>query len=56
MKIVIWVVCVFVMALVQTAFADSGIQLGAIPIVALLLIVNGIYRALCQKVDEKADK
>lgn len=49
MKIVIWVACVFVFSLVQTAIKSQGIVLGGVPTVLLaLLLVFLPAPALCR--------
>ena len=52
MKVLIWVGCLFVYVIIQTAFQASGIMLGAIPTVILFSIAGWSARTLCKKWDE----
>ena len=53
MKILIWFVCILVMAIIQTIISSSGIILGAIPSVILFLAMWQVATTLCKKYDEK---
>ena len=53
MKVLIWVVCFFVNALVTTIVKDSGVILGAIPTVILYGVTIWLARNLCKKWDER---
>ena len=53
MKVLIWVVCFFVNALVTTIVKESGVILGAIPTVILYGVTIWLARTLCRKWDER---
>ncbi len=52
MKVIIWLACFFVNALITTAFRSNGILLGAIPTVLLFSATVWVARALCRKWDD----
>ena len=52
MKVLIWVLCIFVNALVTTIVKESGVILGAIPTVILYGVTIWLARTLCKKWDE----
>jgi len=54
MKVVIYVVCFFVMSLIQSACRVNGIILGAIPTVLLYLGTFWLARALCKAWDNRS--
>ena len=51
MKVLIWIGCVFAIAIVQTFFIMNGVRLGAIPMVLLFLAGTKSAKALCKKWD-----
>lgn len=51
MKVLIWIGCVFAMAMVQTFFTMNDVRLGAIPMVLLFLAGTKSAKALCKKWD-----
>ncbi len=53
MKVIIWVVCVFVYALIQTLLTESGIILGGIPTAILFGTMMYVARTLSSKVGKK---
>ncbi len=53
MKVFIWVVCVFVYALIQTLLTESGIILGGIPTAILFATMMYVARTLSSKVGKK---
>ena len=53
MKVLIWVVTLFCLALIQTFLRMSGVILGAIPTVILFGAALYIAKALCKSVDQK---
>lgn len=59
MKTMIWLGCVFLFAVAKTFIEDSGVNLGAIPTVLLvlgaLLLANVLNSTLQGKVDEKRE-
>ena len=52
MKVLIWVICIFVNALITTIIKGSGVILGAIPTVILYGVTIWLARTLCKKWDE----
>ncbi|MBE6810080.1 MAG: zinc-ribbon domain-containing protein [Ruminococcaceae bacterium] len=52
MKVLIWIVCYFVIALITTALKENGVILGGIPTVILWLLVFFPARRLCKFWDE----
>lgn len=57
MKVLIWIVCYFVLALITTVLRENGVTLGGIPTVILWLLVLFPARRLCRFWDEhKASK
>ena len=57
MKVLIWILCIFVNALITTIFKESGIILGGIPTIILYGVTIWLARTLCKKWDErKTDK
>ena len=53
MKVLIWVGCVFGLAVIQTLIMGAGIRLGGIPTAILFGAMCWIAGTLCKKVDEK---
>ena len=53
MKVLIWVGCIIVLAVIQTIIRSMGITLGAIPTVILYGAGCWIASTLCKKYDEK---
>ena len=53
MKALIWVVCIFVYAVIQTLLTESGIILGGIPTAILFGTMMFIARTLSSKVGNK---
>lgn len=53
MKFLIWLVTLFVAAVITTAASFSGISLGAIPTILIYGLAFWIARTLCRKHDEK---
>ncbi len=53
MKFLIWFVCIFVLALIQTLLAESGIILGGIPTAILFATTMYVARTLSSKVGKK---
>ncbi len=57
MKVLIWVLCFFLNALISAIIKGNGVILGAIPTVILYGVTIWLARTLCKKWDEhKADK
>lgn len=57
MKVLIWIVCYFVIALITTVLKENGVMLGGIPTIILWLLVFFLARRLCKFWDEhKASK
>ena len=57
MKVLIWVLCLFLNALITTIIKDNGVILGAIPTVILYGVTIWLARTLCKRWDErKTDK
>ncbi|MGN1320908.1 MAG: hypothetical protein ACI4U6_07310 [Acutalibacteraceae bacterium] len=52
MKVLIWIVCFFMMSVVVTYLNGSGIFLGGIPTIILFGITFWIAKTLCKKYDE----
>lgn len=46
MKIVIWIVCIFGISLVMSAFESNGIHLGGLPTALIYIVGIGIARGL----------
>lgn len=53
MKVLIWIGCIFVNAIITTLFKQNGIILGAIPTVLLYLGAVYLARYLCKLWDER---
>ncbi len=53
MKILIWIICFFVMGAVSAVLQNVGIYLGAIPTVLLFIGVSFVARHLCTMWDVK---
>ncbi len=53
MKALIWVVCIFALAVIQTVLTESGIILGGIPTAILYGTTMYVARTLSSKVGKK---
>lgn len=53
MKVLIWFICFFVVALIRTSTQESGIILGGLPTALLYLGAYFIARSLCKSLDER---
>ncbi len=56
MKALIWIGCIFGMAVIQTVIASAGVQLGALPMVILFLVGTESANSLCKKWDKARAK
>ena len=56
MKILIWVGCILVAALIRTGIAWAGASLGVIETVVIEIVAICIARALCKKLDTKKEE
>jgi hypothetical protein len=51
MKILIWLVCIFIYVLVTAGLKHNGVSLGAIPSVLLFFGMTWLAQTLCRKFD-----
>ena len=56
MKVFIYIACFFAMVIIQVALQNSGIILGAIPMVLLYLATFGAAKGLCKLWDNRGQK
>lgn len=52
MKVLIWILCIFAWSVLTTYLEFSGIYLGALPTILLILFTWFVARSLCRKWDE----
>lgn len=53
MKVLIWIGCFFVNAVIQVVLKYMGITLGALPVMLLFGVSYWLARRLCQKWDAR---